>query len=219
MISSISHVAADSVIFTATFPITIVVHCLSWIRSKSVSLHRLVNLAIEFGNNWVRVCHLFIPHTLSDIFLQQIQIDQTLLAWTQIWCHSNHSLLSSTLVILFYISKLDWGTHGSFRPSFHRLCLTEWVCSSYWLSISDLSASFILFDLGLMYLTLVPDGPLSTLPLILWHHVDLQLLDQFLHIFPLFLVIKQLSRLSELILDPRGPVGFLFLPLEFCLHR
>ena len=219
MISSISHVAADSVILSATFPITIIVHCLSWIRSESVSLHRLVNLAIEFGNNWVRVCHLLIAHTLSDILLQQIQIDQTLLARTQIWRHSNHSLLSSAVPILFHISKLDWGTNGSFRPRLHRLCLTEWACSSNWLSISDLSASLVLFDLCLMYLTLVPDGPLSTLSLILWHHVDLKLLDQFLHIFPLLLVIQQLFRLCELRLDPHGPVGILILTLEFCLHR
>ena len=219
MISSISHVAADSVILSATFPITIIVHCLSWIRPESVSLHRLINLAIEFGNNWVRVCHLFIAHALSDILLQQIQIDQTLLARTQIWCHSNHFLLSSTVAILFHISKLDWGTHGSFRPRLHRLCLTEWACSSDWLSISDLSASLVVLDLCLMHLTLVPYGPLSTLPLILWHHVDLKLLYQFLHIFPLLLVIKQLFRLSELILDPHDPVRLLILTLEFCLHR
>lgn len=213
MIGCISHVAADSVIFTATFPITIIVHCLSWIRSESVSLHRLVNLAIEFGNNWVRVCHLFIAHTLSDILLQQIQIDQALLARTQIWRHSNHSLHSYAVLILFHISKLNWGTNGSFWPRSHRLCLTEWACSSHWLSISDLSASLVVFDLGLMHLTLVPDGPLSTLSLILWHHVDLKLLDQFLHIFPLLLVIQQLFRLGKLRLDHRGPVGVLFLTL------
>ncbi len=70
-----------------------------------------------------------------------------------------------------------------------------------------------------MYLTLVPTGPLSTLPLILWHHVDLKLLDQFLHIFPLLLAIQQFFNLSELRLDPLDPVGLLILPFKVCLHR
>ena len=189
IISRISHVAADSVVLTATFPITIIVHYLSWIRSESVSLHRLVNLAIEFGNNRVWVCHLFIAHTLSDVLLQQIQIDQPLLAWTHIWRHSNHLLISCTVPIIFQHSNLDRGAYGSFRSSFHRFCLTDWAWSSDRLCISELSASLVLLDLSLIYITLVPAGPLTTLPLILWHQVDLKLLNQVLHIFPLLVVI------------------------------
>jgi hypothetical protein len=41
----------------------------------------------------------------------------------------------------------------------------------------------------------------------------LKLLDQFLHIFPLLLIIQQLFRLGKLRLDHRGPVGVLFLTL------
>ena len=219
MIWCISHVAADSMVLTPTFPITIIVHYLSWIRSESVSLHRLVNLAIEFGNNRVRVCHLFITHTLSDVLLQQIQIDQALLARTHIWRHSNHLLISCALPIIFQHSNLDWATYGRFRTSFHRLCLTDWAPPSDRLCISELPASLVLLDLALIYLTLVPARPLSALPLILWQNVDLKLLDQLLHIFPLLVVIQQLLRLSELRLDPHGPVGFLILPLKFCLHR
>ena len=88
-----------------------------------------------------------------------------------------------------------WTSKCSFRACLNCLCLTK--SFAYWLRISDLPSSFVLFKLLLMNLTLIPRCYFSTFSHLDWLNVCLKLLYQFRHIFSLLLWVEQSLDLDD----------------------